>query len=136
MTKTMGTIICEARKNKNMTQADLAQIMNVTDKAVSKWEWDISCPDVTSLAKLSETLGITLEELMSGQPADKKQKQIDLVELVCIAVSFAMGIAVLILSVLSKLELETVPVKTENLIIMLSVGLVTTGFSKLRSIEK
>lgn len=136
MTKTMGTIICEARKNKNMTQADLAQIMNVTDKAVSKWERDISCPDVTSLAKLSETLGITLEELMSGQPADKKQKQIDLVELVCIAVSFAMGIAVLILSVLSKLELETVPVKTENLIIMLSVGLVTTGFSKLRSIEK
>ncbi|MBO5137029.1 MAG: helix-turn-helix transcriptional regulator [Spirochaetaceae bacterium] len=132
----MGTIICEARKNKNMTQADLAQIMNVTDKAVSKWERDISCPDVTSLAKLSETLGITLEELMSGQPADKKQKQIDLVELVCIAVSFAMGIAVLILSVLSKLELETVPVKTENLIIMLSVGLVTTGFSKLRSIEK
>ena len=53
MTKTMGTIICEARKNKNLTQADLATVMNVTDKAVSKWERDISCPDVTSLSKLA-----------------------------------------------------------------------------------
>ena len=132
MTKTMGTIICEARKNKNMTQADLATVMNVTDKAVSKWERDISCPDVTSLSKLAETLGISLEELMSGQSSSKQTKRKDLVELACTAVCFAMGIAVLILSVLSKFKLTTTPVKLEDLIVMLGVGLAAIGISKLR----
>lgn len=128
----MGTIICEARKNKNMTQADLATVMNVTDKAVSKWERDISCPDVTSLSKLAETLGISLEELMSGQSSSKQTKRKDLVELACTAVCFAMGIAVLILSVLSKFKLTTTPVKLEDLIVMLGVGLAAIGISKLR----
>jgi len=132
MTKTMGTIICEARKNKNMTQADLATVMNVTDKAVSKWERDISCPDVTSLSKLAETLGISLEELMSGQSSSKQTKRKDLVELACTAVCFAMGIAVLILLVLSKFKLTTTPVKLEDLIVMLGVGLAAIGISKLR----
>ena len=57
MNKTMGTIISEARKEKNLTQADLATAMNVTDKAVSKWERDIACPDINSIPKLAEILG-------------------------------------------------------------------------------
>ena len=132
MTKTMGTIICESRKNKGMTQADLAQAMNVTDKAVSKWERDLSCPDVSSLSKLAETLGISLDELMSGKSISSKK--LDMVELVCTAVSFAMGIAVIILSILSKLNLSTTPVKAEDLLVMIAVGLTSVTFSKLRKI--
>ena len=128
----MGTIICESRKNKGMTQADLAQAMNVTDKAVSKWERDLSCPDVSSLSKLAETLGISLDELMSGK--NISSKKLDMVELVCTAVSFAMGIAVIILSILSKLNLSTTPVKAEDLLVMIAVGLTSVAFSKLRKI--
>ena len=130
MTKTMGTIISESRKNKGMTQADLAQAMNVTDKAVSKWERDISCPDVTSLSKLAETLEISLEELMSGKSASPKK--LDIVELACTAVGFAMGVAVLIISLLAKLNLASAPVKSEDLVIMLGLGVTVGAFAKLR----
>ena len=47
--KTLGEMISFLRKGKNMTQNDLAEKMNVTDKAVSKWERNLSCPDVNSL---------------------------------------------------------------------------------------
>ncbi|MBQ5849031.1 MAG: helix-turn-helix transcriptional regulator [Treponema sp.] len=130
MSKTMGTIICEARKNKGMTQSELAQAMNVTDKAVSKWERDLSCPDVASLSKLAETLGISIEELMSGKSVETKKT--DLVDLVCTAVGFAMGVAVVIITMLSRLNLSLMPIKMEDLITMLGVGLVVFGISKLR----
>ncbi len=126
----MGTIICEARKNKEMTQSELAQTMNVTDKAVSKWERDLSCPDVASLSKLAETLGISIEELMSGKSVETKKT--DLVDLVCTAVGFAMGVAVVIITVLSRLNLSLMPIKIEDLITMLGVGLVVFGIAKLR----
>ena len=130
MSKTMGTIIREARKNKGMTQSELAQTMNVTDKAVSKWERDLSCPDVASLSKLAETLGISIEELMSGKSVETKKT--DLVDLVCTAVGFAMGVAVVIITVLSRLNLSLMPIKIEDLITMLGVGLVVFGIAKLR----
>ena len=130
MTKTMGAIICESRKNKGMTQAVLAQAMNVTDKAVSKWERDISCPDVTSLPKLAEVLGITLDELMAVKSISPQK--LDIVDLACTAVTFAMGVAVLILSALSKLNLVLEPVKTEDLVVLLGLGLTAATFSKLR----
>ena len=130
MSKTMGTIICEARKNKGMTQYELAQTMNVTDKAVSKWERDLSCPDVASLSKLAETLGISIEELMSGKSVETKKT--DLVDLVCTAVGFAMGVAVVIITMLSRLNLSLMPIKMEDLITMLGVGLVVFGIAKLR----
>ena len=43
MNQSMGTIISDARKSKNMTQAALAELLHVTDKAVSKWERNICC---------------------------------------------------------------------------------------------
>ena len=49
MKKTLGMLISETRKQKGMTQLELAEKMGVTDKAVSKWERDLSCPDVSSL---------------------------------------------------------------------------------------
>ena len=47
-TKTLGAAIAALRKQQNMTQADLAARMGVTDKAVSKWERDLSCPESQS----------------------------------------------------------------------------------------
>ena len=65
--KTLGEMISSLRKEKNMTQNDLASKMNVTDKAVSKWERNLSCPDVNSIPKLAEILGVSVEELLNAQ---------------------------------------------------------------------
>ena len=65
--KTLGEMISSLRKEKNMTQNDLAEKMNVTDKAVSKWERNLSCPDVNSIPKLAEILGVSVEELLNAQ---------------------------------------------------------------------
>ena len=63
-TKTMGEKISALRKEKGMTQRQLAELMNVTDKAVSKWERDLSCPDIHSIPALAQALGVTAEELL------------------------------------------------------------------------
>lgn len=130
MSRTMGAIICEARKNKGMTQAELAQSMNVTDKAVSKWERDLSCPDVSSIPGLAETLDIPLEELMSGKSVQKSKP--DMVELVCSAVGFAMGIAVLVLFVLARIGVAREPVNAGDTQWMLALGLAVLAFIQLR----
>ena len=64
---TIGEIISFLRKEKNMTQNDLAEKMNVTDKAVSKWGRNLSCPDVNSIPKLAKILDISVEELLNAQ---------------------------------------------------------------------
>ena len=61
---TMGMMIASKRKELGMTQLDLAEKMGVTDKAVSKWERDLSCPDVNSIPKLAEIFGMSVDELM------------------------------------------------------------------------
>lgn len=63
----MGQFILELRKEKGMTQRELAGKLHVTDKAVSKWERGISCPDITLLPELAETLGVTTGELLNGE---------------------------------------------------------------------
>lgn len=62
----MSHFIAERRKEMGLTQKALAEQLNVTDKAVSKWERGLSCPDISLLAKLSEVLGVTTGELLSG----------------------------------------------------------------------
>ena len=66
-TKTLGAVIATLRKQQNMTQADLAARMGVTDKAVSKWERDLSCPEVTAFPRLAEALGTTPQELLQAK---------------------------------------------------------------------
>ena len=62
-----GRFISQLRKEKGMTQADLAEKLNVTDKAVSKWETGRSAPDVSLLIPLSENLGVTVTEILNGE---------------------------------------------------------------------
>ena len=64
--QTFGATVAALRKERGMTQLELAEQMGVTDKAVSKWERDLSLPDTASLPKLAETLGVTVDELMLG----------------------------------------------------------------------
>ena len=63
---TIGERICEYRKRRGLTQAELAEILGITDKAVSKWERGISSPDVSILSKLASALGVTADELIKG----------------------------------------------------------------------
>ena len=62
--KTLGMMISSLRKENGMTQLELAEKMGVTDKAVSKWERDLSCPDVNTIPKLAEIFNISVDELM------------------------------------------------------------------------
>lgn len=62
---TMGALIARLRKEKNMTQQELASRLQITDKAVSKWERGLSCPDISLLPQLAEILGVTVDDLVS-----------------------------------------------------------------------
>ena len=108
--KTFGTIVAELRKAKGMTQADLAQKMGITDKAVSKWERDLSYPDIASIPRLAEILGVSVDELMSAEKAGSNKKlsdMEDIISLILRAVGAAMGIAVAVLSILGGLDART-----------------------------
>jgi transcriptional regulator with XRE-family HTH domain len=67
MNETIGNRIAKFRKEKNMTQEELANLLGVSSQAVSKWENDASCPDISLLPQLSKVLGITADELLTGK---------------------------------------------------------------------
>lgn len=67
MQMTIGRRIAQLRKEKGLTQEELSQMMEVSAQAVSKWENDQTCPDISSLPKLAEILGVTVDELLSGK---------------------------------------------------------------------
>ena len=128
MKKTLGTMIAELRKQHGMTQLELAEKMGVTDKAVSKWERDLSCPDISSIPNLAEILGVSVEELMqvkkeTDAPAGKAA---ELMEIVPKAVAMAMGIAVTVLAMLDEL-----PVNSG--MVMLGIGLACVGISLMNN---
>lgn len=66
----IGKFIAKCRKGKNLTQAQLAEKLNITDRAVSKWETGKSMPDSSIMLELCEILGITVNELLSGEKID------------------------------------------------------------------
>ena len=109
--QTLGGMIASLRKERGMTQAELAATMNITDKAVSKWERDLSCPDINSLPRLAETLQVSVDELMQvqarGASGTDRKSVGAVIELVLKAVTLAMGVAVVVLSRLKALDLDT-----------------------------
>lgn len=68
-----GRFIAQCRKKKGLTQARLAEKMGVTNRAVSKWETGKSLPDAALMLPLCECLGITVNELLSGQKLEDAQ---------------------------------------------------------------
>lgn len=125
---TIGIMIASKRKELNMTQLELADKMGVTDKAVSKWERDLSYPDVSSLPKLAEILGLSVDELMQVKTNSEKKGPIQsvsaVISLIFRATCLAMGIAVVVLSILGQLS-------TQSAIVMLGIGLTCAGISLL-----
>ena len=66
----IGKFIAKCRKEKNLTQAQLAEKLNITDRAVSKWETGKNMPDSSVMLELCKILGITVNELLSGEKID------------------------------------------------------------------
>ena len=62
-----GALIASTRHKKNLTQRELAELLHVTDRAVSKWERGLSFPDVSLLVPITDILGLTLTELLNGE---------------------------------------------------------------------
>lgn len=71
----IGRFIAELRKEKKMTQIDLANKLGITDRAISKWENGRGMPDLSLLTPLCEILDISINELLSGAKLDKKDYQ-------------------------------------------------------------
>lgn len=119
--KSIGETISSLRKKKGLTQNELAEKMNVTDKAVSKWERDLSCPDVNTISRLAEVLDVSVEDLLSAKEQKKtSDNSKDLIGLIFKAISIAMGIAVVVLNVLEKVDVK-------SSLVMLGIGLTSIG---------
>ena len=78
----IGKFIAECRKNKDLTQGQLADKLNITDRAISKWETGKSMPDFDIMLKLCEILEISVNELLCGEMINIEQKDEQLNELI------------------------------------------------------
>ena len=128
MKKTLGTLIAEIRKQKGMTQLELAEKMGVTDKAVSKWERDLSCPDIASLPTLAETLGVSVDELLQGKNGKSPAPVGDVARIadtVLKGVALAMGVAAAVLAAMEQLDQKSAA-------IMLGTGLACAAATLLK----
>ena len=107
--KTMAEVITNRRKELGMTQKDLAEKLNITDKAVSKWERGIACPDTAAIPKLAQILGVTIEELMTAQPVETPGHRGGeyLADRILKAVPLAMGVAVTVTAILGEVDLKS-----------------------------
>ena len=127
--KTLGMTISTLRKEKGMTQLELAEQLGVTDKAVSKWERDISCPDINTLPRLAEILGVSINDLMQStskcQTDDKATKIKEMIFLALKEFSCAAGVGVAALSIMQKIDMYTG-------FTLLGIGLACAGLSLLQ----
>lgn len=128
-----GEMVRTLRSEKGMTQLDLARKMGVTDKAVSKWERDLSIPDVGSLPKLAEELGVSVDDLLQAKTASQeaavesgaaRKKATALVELVLKAVALAMGVGVAALTIMDEVE-------PRNALCLLGIGVACLALVQL-----
>lgn len=133
--KTIGEKICKLRKDKGLTQSELAKKMNVTDKAVSKWERNIACPDINSIPKLAEIFGVSVDEILgdSNKKEDKesvsKNKVDEIFNIALIGVGLAMGVSTLVTSILNRIDINSA-------FTMISIGITCFGIYLLRNKSK
>jgi DNA-binding XRE family transcriptional regulator/desulfoferrodoxin (superoxide reductase-like protein) len=62
----VGTLLLSLRKEKGMTQKQVADQLNISDKAISKWERGLGCPDISLLSELSNIFEVNIEQILSG----------------------------------------------------------------------
>ena len=125
--QTMGEMIATLRQEKSMTQLQLAEKMGVTDKAVSKWERNLSCPDIDSLPLLAEIFGISVDELIQVKQHGKEEKPAEkITDTILKVIPIAMGVAVTVLAVMKQLDVNSG-------FIMLGIGMACMA---IRQLEK
>ena len=73
MARTIGEIIKELRKQRKITQEELAELVGVTPQAISKWERGLSCPDISLLDDLSKILEVSVIEILKGRRLNKDE---------------------------------------------------------------
>ncbi len=122
--QTLGKTISALRKENGMTQLELAEKVGVTDKAVSKWERDLSCPDINSFPRIAEIFGVSVDELLQiksdARASDKSAKVQETLNMVLRAIACAMGVAVTVLSILKEIDMYSA-------FTMLGIGLLCVG---------
>ena len=121
-------MVAALRKENGMTQLELAEKMGVTDKAVSKWERDLSFPDINSIPKLAEIFHVTVDELIQAKSRvnenTAQNKTFQIVILALKGIALAMGIAVAVLSFMNEIEIKAA-------ISMLGIGLACLAITQL-----
>lgn len=131
----MGKLILSLRKEKGLTQKELADRLQISDNAVSKWERGLSCPDISLLPRLAEILGVGVEELLTGgQKTDMRHVLKDLnradvkemAVLLCRCVSLALAAGGLLIFLLGALA-------QSELCIILCVAVILLGVDSLLS---
>lgn len=127
----MGELISTLRKEKGMTQKDLAEKMNVTDKAVSKWERNLSCPDINSLPDLAQALGVSVEELLNTSKKEEKQisEKDKIIDIICFAIPLAMGICVFVTALTGELSVSSG-------FMLLAIGMICLAAGTFRNNKK
>ena len=126
MEKSLGKVIAELRKENNMTQMDLAEKMCVTDKAVSKWERDISCPDIKTINKLAEIFNVDINILLNTKVNTKSIKTHSIINQILSSVAVAMGVACIVLLLINKVDIK-------DAVLMLAIGLTSIGIYILKN---
>ena len=121
--------IIRLQKKNGWSQEELADKMNIYRQAVSKWERDLSFPDISSIPKLAEIFEVSVDELIQVKTETKenigKNKVDVIVDTALKGIGVAMGIAVTVLSVLGVLE-------TNFAFVMLGIGLASVSISLLK----
>ena len=144
----IGKFISECRKKNNLTQMQLAEKLNITDRAISKWETGKAMPDSGIMLDLCNELKITVNELLSGEminmkDLDKKteelllemQKQKEESDRRLLTIEIVMGVITLIMYCALVMGVGFLPIKesTQILIIMLAtILIVIMAFVALR----
>lgn len=134
--KKFNELIVELRKKQGLTQQQLAKKLNITDKAVSKWERGLSYPDITSISMLAKALGVDSAYLIDSckrddnkNPYQNKESIKDLIVLIINTLGVAMGIAVIVLNILNEIS-------TKDSLIMLGIGLFCLSLSNLNKVKE
>ncbi len=106
MNEQFGAFIKEMRKKNNLTQKQLAKQLNISNKAVSKWEVGDSCPDISLLLPISIIFDITVDELLNCKLDSKRQKTEITKKLILfnIASNILLVVILIVFLILSRLQ--------------------------------
>ena len=105
---TFGEKLLKLRSDAGFSQDKLAEMLDVSRQSVSKWERDLSYPDITTIPKLADILGVSADELLKCRTESKEtDKKENLPLLITRAIALAMGCAVTVLSITGKIEIKS-----------------------------